>query len=184
LCARGAMPSSSKPAACAADSISEMLEFLRALRESGAEDVDAEKSIVQGCLDAFASGPCLSFAEGARLLKEVKAAGLRRETQDALVKGLQGKVSSEHAASRDPAQKDMQTSKKKMQKHAHLQEYLLKEEWELLQNSTASWDQKLQHVAKRFVSLGLTCLSENTSKLAVAMEYCASLADGSGAFKP
>ena len=146
--------------------LKDMLQFLKTLRgmKTDDESQETQQRLVDGCMKEFSSRPAISMAEAADMLHEARTADVPEWMKQKIIHQIELKtLSSVATAETSDAKRNC------MQRNSHLQAYFTQKDWESLCNEKLSLDSKMQILCDRFASIGLSCASEPTKVLAVAI---------------
>eukprot|EP00438_Fugacium_kawagutii_P009346 Skav225347 [mRNA] locus=scaffold250:3861:5297:+ [translate_table: standard] len=149
--------------------LKEMLDFLSALRTSGANMDDDEtvkqtqQQMLQSCLVDLRDAPSIRTPQFTQMLKDLQDADIPEWMREDIRTCVQNKVLQQ------PNPENLKPANNKTQRHMHLHNFLTQEEWTTLRSSSQSANTKLHVLCKRFQLLRLTCPSEPTCVLAISI---------------
>ena len=123
-----------------------------------------EKSMVESLAHKVRSSLRCTLQEAQQIYAAVADSGLDSSLRDILRNSIDKAMSSRTVA--------MPQQGFKPQKLQHLQNYLVQEEWNILQSHETSWIAKCNCICKRWRLLGIRSLHEQTCKNACALLLC------------
>ena len=144
--------------------MTEVLEVIKKSLENSGENQESQSSqkMVTGCCNRIKLLACLSLQEAKMLFETIDACGLETTFKKELRNAVESKLSMGN-------NNDADNVVLKPQMLTAIEKYMTQAEWQILQNPSSTYMEKMNTVVRRLKLLGVKSLHEQTAKYGVAL---------------